>query len=84
MFYGTEQAMKFENALNKKQQAWITNATPNAKASALVENEAKKAPTTLTKPNPLNTQSTPKPTTPQKITKEELKEYINSNPFFRH
>ncbi len=70
--------------LNEKQYAWLMKATPNAQASALVGNEAKRAPTTPTTPNPLNTQSAPKPTTPQTITKEELKNYINSNPFFRY
>ncbi len=76
------QAMQQENRLNENQYKWLMKATPNAKASALVGNEAK--PTTPTAPNPLNTQSTPKPTKPQTITKEELKNYINSNPFFRY
>ncbi|WRE27206.1 hypothetical protein KVD83_05050 [Helicobacter pylori] len=78
------QAMKQENRLNEKQYTWLTKATPNAQASALVGNEAKRAPTTPNANNALPTQSTPKPTTPQTITKEELKNYINSNPFFRH
>ncbi|WQW26858.1 hypothetical protein KVS17_02485 [Helicobacter pylori] len=65
-----EQAMKLENSLNQKQQAWLNQATPNAKASALVNNDAMKTPTA--------------PTKPQTITKEELKNYINSNPFFRY
>lgn len=76
-----EQAMKLENALNKKQHEWLMKATQNAKASALMGNESKRAPTTPSANNPLNTQATPKPTTPQTITKEELKKYINSNPF---
>ncbi len=78
------QAMQQENRLNEDQYKWLKKATPNAKASALVGNEAKREPTTPTKPNPLNTQATPKPTTPQTITKEEFKKYINSNPFFRY
>ncbi|MGQ2896609.1 hypothetical protein DJ96_01570 [Helicobacter pylori] len=71
------QAMQQENALNKKQQAWIMKAS--AKPIASVDNNMK-----TPKPNPLNIQATPKPTKPQTITKEELKQYINSNPFFRH
>ncbi|WP_120870730.1 hypothetical protein [Helicobacter pylori] len=78
--YQREQAMELENKLNKRQHDWLMEA--NAKASALVGNEAKKTPTTPK--NALNTQATPKPTTPKTITKEELKQYINSNPFFRH
>ncbi len=78
------QAMQQENRLNEKQFKWLMKATPNAKANVLVSNEAKPTPTAPTKPNPLNTQSTPKPTKPQTITKEELKQYISSNPFFRH
>ncbi|MGL2872952.1 hypothetical protein ACQKA7_07225 [Helicobacter pylori] len=77
-----EQAMKLENRLNQKQHDWLMKATPNAQASALVGNEAKPKPTTPK--NALDTQSTPKPTKPQTITKEELKQYINSNPFFRY
>ncbi len=78
-----EQAMKLENALTKKQHAWLMKATPNAKASALVSNDEMKTPTT--KPsanNTLTTQATPLPTTPQKITKEEFKA-IYANPMFR-
>lgn len=69
------QALAQENWFNKQQQDWIMKATPNAQVSALVGNEAK--PTTA--PNPLNTQSPSKT-----ITKEELKQYISSNPFFRY
>ncbi|GAA6793065.1 hypothetical protein HpHCM62_10440 [Helicobacter pylori] len=79
-------AMKLENALNQQRQEWLIKVTPNAKASALVGNEAKPTPTTLNAnntptPNALNTQGTPKPKT---ITKEEFKNFINSNPFFRY
>ncbi|MCQ2724654.1 hypothetical protein JT049_02855 [Helicobacter pylori] len=76
------QAMKQENRLNEKQYTWLTKAIPIAKASALVSNEAKRAPTTPTKPK--TTQATPNPTKPQTITKEELKQYISSNPFFKY
>ncbi len=81
------QAMQQENRLNEDQYKWLKKATPNAKASALVGNEVKRAPSTPSTNNTLPTQSTPitpKPTTPQTITKEELKNYINSNPFFRY
>ncbi|WP_367712305.1 hypothetical protein [Helicobacter pylori] len=70
--------------MNEQQYAWLMKAKPSAKASALVGNEAKPKPTTPTTPNSLNTQATPKPTKPQTITKEELKQYIRSNPFFRY
>ncbi len=76
-----EKAMKIENMRNQKEHDWIMKAMSNAKASALVSNGAMKTPTAPK--NALNTQSTPKPTKPQTITKEELKNYINSNPFFR-
>ncbi len=78
-------ALELDNQLNEHQFNWLMKAKPNAKASALVGNSAVKTPTTPTKPNALNTQSTPiaKPK-PKTITKEELKSYINSNPFFRY
>lgn len=74
------QAMELENKLIKRQHEWLMKANPNFKASALVGNEAKRARTTPTKQSTLPTQSAPiaKPTT-----KEEIKSYINSNPFFR-
>lgn len=66
-------AMKLENALKLKQQKWLMEVTPSAKASVSVGNSAKK-PTTqsalTTKPNPASM--------------EEVKSYINSNPFFRY
>ncbi|WQZ98837.1 hypothetical protein KVM80_00960 [Helicobacter pylori] len=78
-------AMGQENRLNEHQFKWLMKANPSAKFSVLVGNEAKTpTPTTLNanntpKPNALNTPiAKPKP-----ITKEELKSYINSNPFFR-
>ncbi|ANT43197.1 hypothetical protein [Helicobacter phage Sw577G] len=77
-------ALELENKLNQKQHDWLMKATPIAKASALVSNEAKRVPTMPTKPNPLTTQATPNPTKPQTITKEELKQYISSNPFFKY
>lgn len=75
-------AMKLENALNQKIQEWLNEITTSAKASALVDNNAIKTPTTpttLTKQSTLPTQSAPKPKT---ITKEEFKA-IYANPMFR-
>ncbi|MGT0107764.1 hypothetical protein [Helicobacter pylori] len=68
-------AMKLENQLNQQQQAWLNKAIPNTKASAVVSNDAMKTPTTPT------TQSMP---IANPATKEEIKNYINSNPFFRY
>ncbi len=79
-------AMKLENMLNQKQQEWLNKATPKAKASALVDNNTMKTPTTPTTPtipNTLTTQSTPT-TKPKPASMEEIKNYINSNPFFRY
>ncbi|WP_187849191.1 hypothetical protein [Helicobacter pylori] len=69
------QAIMQENRLNEDQYRWLKKTTvPNAKASALVDNNAKT-------PSTLNTQSTP--ITPNKtITKEELKATY-ANPMFR-
>ncbi|GAA7686429.1 hypothetical protein COL0001_14670 [Helicobacter pylori] len=79
------QALRQENKFNQIQHAWLLKANPNAKASALVENNAMKTPTTPTTPKPLNTQGTPTttPTTPKTITKEEFKDFIKS-PFYRY
>ncbi|MGN8419454.1 hypothetical protein ACR9KT_01360, partial [Helicobacter pylori] len=76
------QALAQENRFNKQQQDWLMKATPSAKASALVSNDAMKTPTTQATPsanNTLNTQATPKPKT---ITKEEFKA-LYTNPMFR-
>lgn len=85
-------AMKLENALNQHQQEWLMKITPSAKASVRLGNEAKPTPTTQ---NALNTPTTPitqsaLPTQSTPIAKpkpasmEEVKSYINSNPFFRY
>ncbi len=78
-------AMKLENALNQKQQAWLDKAKPNAQASALVDNNTMKTPTTPSKttPSALPTQSTPT-AKPKRASMEEITNYINSNPFFRY
>ncbi|MFP6272472.1 hypothetical protein ACLGDS_00390 [Helicobacter pylori] len=72
--------------MNEQQYKWLMKATPSAKASALVGNEAKRTPTTQTPTTPITPTTTPiTPITPKKtITKEALKQYINSNPFFRY
>ncbi|GAA9374973.1 hypothetical protein BTM413_12540 [Helicobacter pylori] len=80
-----EKALKLENALNQKQQEWLMKATPKAKASVGLGNEAKP---TLATPEPttqntLTSQSTPI-NKPKPASMEEIKNYINSNPFFRY
>ncbi|KOS33508.1 hypothetical protein [Helicobacter pylori] len=73
-------ALELENRMNEYQfKWWLMSAKPNAKANALVGNEAKPKPTTPTPQNALNTQGAPKPKT---ITKEEFKA-VYANPMFR-
>ncbi|GAA9064606.1 hypothetical protein BTM312_13540 [Helicobacter pylori] len=69
-----EKALKLENQLNQNKQDWLMKTTPSAKASVGLRNEAKPTPTTTQ-----NTLNTPKP-----ASMEEIKNYINSNPFFRY
>ncbi|ANT42812.1 hypothetical protein JT175_07145 [Helicobacter pylori] len=76
-------AMKLENALNQRQQEWLIKATPMAKASVSVDNNAMKTPITPIKQNTLPTQSAPI-AKPKPASMEEVKSYINSNPFFRY
>ncbi len=71
-------AMKLENALNQRQQEWLMKVTPSAKANVSVGNSA------LPTPNALPTQSVPIAKPKQATTIEEVKSYINSNPFFRY
>ncbi|WQV84984.1 hypothetical protein KVK67_00940 [Helicobacter pylori] len=93
------QAQALENMQNQEQWRWLKEANKkNAKASGLVGNEAKNnannnaknnamkttnTPTTPTTLNPLNALNTPI-IKPKPTTKEELKNFINSNPFFRY
>ncbi|GAA8585603.1 hypothetical protein HpBT295_11370 [Helicobacter pylori] len=73
--------LELDNRLNEEQYKWLRKAMPSPKASVSVgnnTNNAIKTPTTT--PNANNTLTTLKKT----ITKEELKQYINSNPFFRY
>ncbi|EPZ74339.1 hypothetical protein [Helicobacter pylori] len=73
-------AMKLENQRSQEEYAWLKKARPNAKASALVDNNAMKTPTTQ---NTLPAQSAPI-AKPKPAIMEEVKSYINSNPFFRY
>lgn len=75
-------AMRLDNTQREDEYAWLKKATPTAKASALVDNNAMKTPNTPMDQSTPTTQSTPiaKP----KPAKEEIKNYINSNPFFRY
>ncbi|GAA9682011.1 hypothetical protein HpVH33_14550 [Helicobacter pylori] len=71
-------AMKLENALNQQQQEWLMKVTPSAKAS-VSGNSAKKPTTQSTLPTQSTLIAKPKP-----ASMEEVKSYINSNPFFRY
>ncbi|WP_342369717.1 hypothetical protein [Helicobacter pylori] len=82
-------ALEIDNRLNEHQFKWLMKATPSAKASVSVDNNAIKTPITpTTTQNALNTpkQSTPNApiTKPKPASMEEIKNYINSNPFFRY
>ncbi|OOP82723.1 hypothetical protein BB415_06790 [Helicobacter pylori] len=70
-------AIRQENRLNEDQYQWLKKAMPNAKASAVVDNNAKTPTTPKTQGTPITT-----PKTPKTITKEEFKAFINS-PFYR-
>ncbi len=76
-----EKALKLENTQRQDEYTWLKKAIP--KASALVSNDAMKTPTTPTTQNTLTTQSTPI-NKPKPASMEEIKNYINSNPFFRY
>ncbi|RVZ36362.1 hypothetical protein EC545_07740 [Helicobacter pylori] len=65
--------------MNERQFRWLMKATPSAKASVSVDNNAMKTPTTPTT-NALNMQGTPKPKT---ITKEEFKALFANPMSFR-
>ncbi len=76
-------ALELENQLNQQQLAWINQTILNAKASTVVGNSAMKTPTTPTKQNALTTPSAPI-AKPKQASMEEIKNYINSNPFFKY
>ncbi len=80
-----EKALKLENTQRQDEYTWLKKAIPSAKASALVDNNIMKTPTTPTptKQNTLPTQNTPT-AKPKPASMEEVKSYINSNPFFRY
>ncbi|WRA26096.1 hypothetical protein KVJ87_07175 [Helicobacter pylori] len=65
--------------MNERQFKWLMKATPSAKTSVSVDNNAMKTPTTPTT-NALNMQGTPKPKT---ITKEEFKALYANPASFR-
>ncbi|WQT44033.1 hypothetical protein KVC87_03300 [Helicobacter pylori] len=78
-------AMQQENRLNENQFKWLMKAIPRAKASAVVSNDTMKTPTT---PTPTTQNALPPPSAPinkpKPASMEEIKNYINSNPFFRY
>ncbi|GAA6818419.1 hypothetical protein HpHCM85_15150 [Helicobacter pylori] len=76
-------ALELDNTQRKDEYAWLKKTIPQAKASVLVGNDAIKTPTTPTKQNTLPTQNTPI-AKPKLASIEEVKSYINSNPFFRY
>ncbi len=75
-------AMKLDNTQRQEEYTWLKKAQPNGTARALVDNSAK-TPTTPIKPSTLLTQSAPI-AKPKPAIMEEVKNYINSNPFFRY
>ncbi|GAA9158524.1 hypothetical protein HpHA184_10270 [Helicobacter pylori] len=77
-----EKALKLENAQRQDEYTWLKNAIPKAKASVGLVNEAKQTPAP-TKQNTLTTPSAPI-NKPKPASMEEIKNYINSNPFFRY
>ncbi len=79
------QAMKLENISRQDEYVWLKK-TISTLASAGLGNEAKPTPTTK---NALNTPTTPITQSapiakPKPASMEEVKSYINSNPFFRY
>ncbi len=76
-------AMKLDNTQRQDEYAWLKKAKPMAKASALVDNNAMKTPDTPIKQSTLSTQSAPI-AEPKPASMEEVKNFINSNPFYRY
>ncbi|WQS50952.1 hypothetical protein KVC18_04075 [Helicobacter pylori] len=77
-------ALEQDIRMNEQQYKWLMKATPSAKASVSVDNNAMKTPTpqtptTLNAQGVLNTQGTPKP---QAISKEDFNA-IYANPMFK-
>ncbi|WP_219032246.1 hypothetical protein [Helicobacter pylori] len=75
-------AMKLENQRSQDEYTWLKKTIPSAKASALVDNNAMITPTTP--PIKQNTLPAQRIAKPKPAIMEEVKSYINSNPFFRY
>ncbi|GAA8331062.1 hypothetical protein HpBT203_06640 [Helicobacter pylori] len=76
-----EKAMKLENTLRQDEYTWLKKAKPKAKASVELSKKLNKA--TPTTQDTLTTPSTPI-NKPKPASMEEIKSFINSNPFFRY
>ncbi len=72
-------AMKLDNIQRQDEYTWLKKTIPQAKASAVVSNDAMKTPTTQPTPTTQNALNKPK-----RASMEEITNYINSNPFFRY
>ncbi len=83
-----EKALKLENTQRQDEYTWLKKAKLSAKASVSVDNNnAMKTPTEPTTPSANNTQNalnTQRIAKPNPASMEEIKNYINSNPFFRY
>ncbi len=73
-------AMKLEHKQNEDQYQWLKKTIPQAKASVRLGDDAMKTPATPTQ----NTPTTPSAPIAKPASMEEIKNYINSNPFFRY
>ncbi len=79
-------AMKLENIRQKDIYTWLKQTNLIPKASVGLANETKPTPTkpnTLTTPSAPNTLNTPI-NKPKPASMEEVKNFINSNPFYRY
>ncbi|WP_154414827.1 hypothetical protein [Helicobacter pylori] len=81
-------AMKLDNTQRQDEYTWLKKAKPSAKASVGLGNEAKPTPTPITQSAPTKQNTLPTPSAPianpKPASMEEVKSYINSNPFFRY
>ncbi len=78
-------AMKFENTLRQDEYTWLKKYndalnTPKPSTQNALNTPNPSTPNALNTPNP----STPNAPIAKPATKEEIKNYINSNPFFRY
>ncbi|BAW54728.1 uncharacterized protein HPF51_0653 [Helicobacter pylori] len=76
-------AMKLENQRSQEEFTWLKKTIPQAKARALVSNDTTQNALNTPKQSTLPTQSAPI-NKPKPASMEEVKSYINSNPFFRY